>query len=250
MEFEPLLQGRFLSSFTQLITKQRQLIKKRLSCCDLCGGTCQQNTLICPYCLNDLPTFNAQIIHGDLLNWPAVIRGFEKLEFDHLICLAPYMWPFDRWLNQFKYNGRFELAQLFAEIFTYRWCSYLINQSINKKLMLLAVPLHLSKWQQRGFNQAHLFAKSLATKMGIPYHTHALIRKKETKSQVVLGGSARRKNLRHAFSLTVKPEQLPSHVILVDDVVTTGTTANEITQLLKSVGVNKVTLLTLCLTLT
>jgi predicted amidophosphoribosyltransferase len=69
-----------------------------------------------------------------------------------------------------------------------------------------------------------------------------------TESQVGKSGAERRKNLNQAFSLNIKPkESLPEHVILIDDVVTTGTTANEICKLLKKSGVQSITLLSLCL---
>jgi len=227
-------------------------ILRSLSQCDLCGNNlCCNNihsqTLICPSCLDDLPLFNQDIIQGDLLNWPAINKALPKIYFDHLFCLSPYLAPFTQWLPQLKYQGRFELASLFARLLAQQWQnSVLQSSSID---LILSVPLHISKWQIRGYNQAHLIAKPIAKLLQLPYDENILIRTKKNKSQVGQTGSQRRDNLAKTFMLSKNLPSNTKHIILIDDVLTTGSTASEISKLLKKSGATKITVLTICLTL-
>ena len=214
--------------------------------CDLCGNTPQQQTLICSACLADLPLFKQKAIHGDLLNWPAVNKSLPHTHFDHLFCLSPYIAPFNHWLSQFKYQGRFEIASLFTVLLANKWQETHPTSSVD---LVLSVPLHISKWQQRGYNQAHLIAKSFSQRLQLPYQGDALIRIKKNTSQVGQTGLQRRNNLSNAFALRNPLPKEIKHVMLIDDVLTTGSTASEISKLLKLKGVDKVTVATVCLTL-
>jgi ComF family protein len=173
-------------------------------------------------------------------------RSQPRIDFDHLFCLSPYLTPFNHWLTQFKYQGRFELASLFASLLAKKWQETQLVSSID---LILSVPLHISKWQQRGYNQAHLIAKPFAQLLGLPYQGSALIRTKKNISQVGQTGAQRRNNLANAFTLRSPLPRAVKHVMLVDDVLTTGSTASEISKLLKCNGVEEVTAATLCLTL-
>lgn len=214
--------------------------------CDLCGNTVQKQTILCEACLADLPLFKQAIIQGDLLNWPAINRSLPNIHFDHLFCLSPYLAPFNHWLSQFKYQGRFELATLFASLLAKQWREIQLTSKVD---LVVCVPLHISKWQHRGYNQAHLIAKSFTQLMQLPYEGAALVRIKKNTSQVGQTGTQRRKNLANAFSLKYPLTNKIKHVVLIDDVLTTGSTASEISKLLKHKGVKKVTVITVCLTL-
>lgn len=217
-----------------------------LSQCDLCGNNTQQQTLICSACLADLPLFRQEIIQGDLLNWPEINKSLPNIHFDHLFCLSPYVAPFNHWLPQFKYQGRFELASLFSALLAQQWLERSLILPVD---LILSVPLHISKWQQRGYNQAHLIAKPFSQLLQLPYQGSALARIKENSSQVGQTGKQRRNNLTNAFCLHQPLSQTIKHVLLVDDVLTTGSTASEISKLLKCNGVETVTVVTVCLTL-
>jgi len=221
-------------------------ILRIFSQCDLCGNATQQQTLICSSCLADLPLFKQGIVQGDLLNWPAVNRALPHIYFDHLFCLSPYLAPFNHWLSQFKYQGRFELASLFASLLAKQWLKTQTTSSVD---LILSVPLHISKWQQRGYNQANLIAKPFSQILQLPYQGAALIRIKKNTSQVGQTGLQRRNNLANAFALRKPLSKEIKHVMLIDDVLTTGSTASEISKLLKNKGVDKVTVVTVCLTL-
>jgi len=228
-----------------------------IACCDLCGGHVGEVTLankileqslLCQYCLDDLPFFNQNLLQANLLSWPSIYHALPNIHFDCLFSLTPYMNPVDQWLRQFKYQGRFELAVLFSALLA----NVLTRQeaiAVNRPDLILSVPLHASKWQLRGYNQAHLIAEKLAKKIVLPYLPSALVRTKKNESQVGKTGAQRRKSLRQAFALALPLPAQIKHVLLVDDVVTTGSTASEISKLLKDSGIERVTLVTICLSL-
>jgi len=229
-----------------------------ISCCDLCGENVKKTvllgcplpqTLLCQHCINDLPFFNQALIAGNLLSWPAIHSALPNINFDRLFSLAPYIYPLDHWLSQFKYSGRFELAQLFSALLCAQWQAMFADSRVPAVDLVLSVPLNIKKWQSRGYNQAHLIAKSFSQQLTLPYDDKLVVRIKNNDSQMGKTGSQRRKNLTNAFTLQHPLTSDIKHIVLIDDVVTTGTTASEITRLLKEVGVETVTLVTVCLTL-
>jgi ComF family protein len=235
----------------------------RISCCDLCGanvtnsvllGYSLPQALLCQYCINDLPYFNQNLIAGNLLSWPAIHRALPHIHFDQLFALSPYIYPFNKWLGQMKYLGRFELANLFSALLCAQWQKMVTNKAAIAMEILpidlvISVPLHVKKWQVRGYNQAHLIAKSFAEQLSLPYDANVVVRVKNNDSQMGKTGNQRRKNLADAFSLQEKLASHIKHVLIIDDVVTTGTTASEISKILKKSGAETVTLVTVCLTL-
>lgn len=236
---------------------------KSISCCDLCGanvsgsvllGYSLPQALLCQYCINDLPYFNQNLIAGNLLSWPAIHRALPHIHFDQLFALSPYIYPFTKWLGQMKYLGRFELANLFSDLLCAQWQAMVMNQAVRPIKILpvdlvISVPLHVKKWKIRGYNQAHLIAKSFAEQLSLLYDANVVMRVKNNDSQMGKTGNQRRKNLANAFYLQEKLASHIKHVLIIDDVVTTGTTASEISKLLKQAGIETVTLVTVCLTL-
>jgi len=238
---------------TKIQTLYKNLLLS-LGQCDVCGNNLHSNiahqqTLLCSSCFANLPLFNKAIVQGDLLNWPAINKALPNINFDHLVCLSPYLPPFTQWLPQLKYQGRFELATSLANLLAQHWqqkssCTFTYPVDL-----ILSVPLHINKWKIRGYNQAHLLAKPFAHRLQLPYDESALIRTQNNTSQVGKTGKERRHSLANAFSLAKKLPDNTKHVVVVDDVLTTGSTANEISKLLKSTGIHEVTITTICLTL-
>ncbi|WP_447896066.1 ComF family protein [Vreelandella sp. GE22] len=102
---------------------------------------------------------------------------------------------------------------------------------------LIGVPMHPAKARERGFNQAHWLAQQLAKRLELPLLTGECI--KNLPSQRTLNRKERAANLRGAFKL---PQRLPSHVTVIDDVVTTGATGHELARRALSAGASRVDL--------
>ena len=249
MEWCSEVKSLFNIKFYQTLNKTVNRFDLSIACCRLCQQQATRFNSLCETCFNDLPLFHYQHLSGNLLNWPAIAKALPKHQFDYLFCSAPYIWPFNHWLTLFKYHNHYELSHLLAQITVYQWQVHSMPDNFSEKSAITSVPLHFKKWRQRGYNQAHLLAKAVARQLSLPYLPTLIERIKETEQQVGQTGAQRRRNLKGAFSLNEKFTELPQHIILIDDVVTTGSTANEICKLLKRQGIETVTLLTVCLTL-
>jgi len=106
-------------------------------------------------------------------------------------------------------------------------------------IVFVPIPLSSSKFKKRGYNQAEILAKGLAKKFGFEV-CNCLIRIKETRSQVGLNKEERRENIHGAFALNTKYKILNANVVLVDDVLTTGSTFSEAARVLKKAGAGKI----------
>jgi ComF family protein len=136
-----------------------------------------------------------------------------------------------------KYHGQLALCHFFSQ--------QLIRELTSRPhpKLLLPIPLHPKRLKERGFNQSWEITKSLSKALKIDTNASILVRSKDTKPQATLPYSERKKNLHGAFSLTTA--QLPDHIALIDDVLTTGHTAQEAAKCLKKVGVKRVELWTI-----
>ncbi|GHE96850.1 ComF family protein [Thalassotalea profundi] len=228
------------------------LFKQHTARCDLCNNL-SNGELLCQTCQQDIPHFRLPQGANNLLLWPAIDKIFPKRKFDRLLCYAPYVWPYDVWLKQFKYNARFEIAPLLAQLLTASWQEHLKHfsnsQWLEEHCLITSVPIHFSKWKTRGFNQAHLIAKKFAKVNKLPYQPNLLSRIKKGDSQVGQSGAFRRKNLSNAFEINKVLLNNAKYIIVIDDVITTGTTVNEISKILKNHGVEQVLVMTIALSL-
>jgi ComF family protein len=168
----------------------------------------------------------------------ATVDGCPRCRTVHLPysrCLAPwrYEFPVTRLVQGLKYEGALANARVFgtrlaraaAEI-NNRWCS---------ATLVVPMPLHPSRLVERGFNQSHEIARVVTRLLDLELAGHALRRNRATAPQVGLDRAARLGNLRGAFS--ADPGTVNGmHVILVDDVVTTGSTAVEAASTLRAAG--------------
>jgi ComF family protein len=146
-------------------------------------------------------------------------------------------------ISFYKNRGRMEYADWYGEQI---WEHY--GQELMKTgaAALIPVPLHRSRMTERGFNQAQLLAEKLSRRMGIPVYSRALQRRKKTTAQKYLGMGARDRNLERVFAPGKQPVA-GKIVILVDDIYTTGTTAQHCTEELLQAGALGVYLVNICI---
>lgn len=113
---------------------------------------------------------------------------------------------------------------------------------IPSEALVVPVPLHPSRLRERGYNQALLLARALARRCGCPLASQALVRHRPTPSQATLDAAGRRANLAGAFRASSVVAGAP--VVLVDDVLTTGATADACATALRAAHASRVTVLT------
>jgi ComF family protein len=105
---------------------------------------------------------------------------------------------------------------------------------------IVPVPLHLSRLRWRGFNQAVVLGKPLSANRLCPMHALALERVRPTLPQVGLGGEERRRNMANAFRVRPAGRFSGKSVLLIDDIYTTGATADECAKVLRRAGASSV----------
>jgi len=209
--------------------------------CTLCGDSGHAGLELCPACLADLP-------HNRLCCSVCALP-LSGSDAHTLVCGECQRKPpaFDRCLAPFRYEGRIrELIARFkfrGDLATGRLLSSLLGNFLAEADFggveaLIPVPLHPSRLHERGYNQALELARPLARRLGVTLLPDACRRARATPPQAGLDQRERRRNLRGAFE-TAGPIGVP-HLVVLDDVMTTGTTAGELTKVLKRAGAQRV----------
>lgn len=157
--------------------------------------------------------------------------------------VVPYIGPVRDALHQFKFFGRIDLAGPFGELMAALVAEVFPVHSLG---VVVPVPLHEKREQERGFNQAALLAKVVGASLRLPVLLGALVRTRETPRQTALSREARQANLREAFVPGQGSSVLRGkRILLVDDVYTTGATSLECCQTLLAAGALSVCIVTL-----
>lgn len=146
-----------------------------------------------------------------------------------------YEFPVDAGLKALKFGRRLYYAAAFAELLSIEFARLATDIDA-----LLPVPLHWRRQALRGFNQATELCRPLARAHGLPMLS-GVTRHRATAFQSGLEAASRQRNLRKAF--TVKKPPAARHVLIVDDVVTTGATTRQLGRVLLRAGVKKVSVL-------
>lgn len=188
----------------------------------------------CAQCAIPLPHITAANATrcGDCLN--------HEPAFDATIVAADYAPPIDQLVLALKFGNRLALAPLFAGMLR---DALLHAQETVLPNQLTAVPLGPQRLAQRGFNQALEIAKPLSRALGISLDPRLTMRLRDTQAQALLHPDERQKNIRHAFMVSANAiERVRGrHIGVVDDVITTGETLNEMAATLKRFGAARVT---------
>lgn len=158
-------------------------------------------------------------------------------------------WSLDRTLLVFNYDDK--VLQKAIKALKYKYAHdiaselgqmllkfYESKKFAKKNIVFIPVPLHKKRFRQRGFNQAELLSRAFSSRYKVD--STLLIRKKYTKAQAKLGEEARKENIKQAFACLKSDEVKNKIVVLVDDVITTGSTLNECAKILKDAGARKV----------
>lgn len=165
----------------------------------------------------------------------------RKYGIDGLWSLGIYQGILREAIKQFKYCQVKELAKSFIEIIGMEIIKLPVIK--DQSWVIVPVPLHWWKDNNRGFNQTAVIGQLLSKKLGLGY-CEALKRVRNTKPQTKFESQGRQQNIKNAFALT-KRSTLNANILLIDDVWTTGSTLKECCLVLKKAGVKKVWALTL-----
>jgi ComF family protein len=181
--------------------------------------------MCCPRCALPL-TASAPQCGECLQREPGFSCAFVPFVYGH---------PIDLLVTRFKFGRNLAAGRVLAQL----WLDEYRSTQSEMPDAIVPVPLHRSRLRERGFNQALELAEPLSAALGIPLRSDWLARSRATAAQSDLDAVARRRNLRGAFDVT-NVSAVPSHVALVDDVMTTGTTVRECARVLRGTGIARV----------
>jgi len=175
----------------------------------------------CPVCA--LPASQGQVCGACLADSPA---------FDFTVAALRYAFPADALIHALKYRGDLALTRTLADLLSAKIIA------VSQPDCLLPMPLHPTRLRERGFNQALEIARALAKTTSVDLLADACERIRDTPPQIGLPWKARTRNMRGAFACAADLRGL--HVAMVDDVMTTGATLNELATVLKKCGATQV----------
>ena len=193
--------------------------------CSICGEPLiQGNKVVCPSCFNSLPLLDPVYLEN-------LRDEIEQPYFDDLIVCHPFDPVFQHLIHLLKYQRQQSVANLFAETM-----SRFVPLNFD---FVTAVPLNPARYKERGYNQSELIARQLSNITRIPLSANLLKRIRNTQTQTKLSREERKQNVKDAF--TVQGDVTGKRILLIDDVITTGSTLNECAKELKRNGAAWVT---------
>ncbi len=181
---------------------------------------------ICENCIEEIGYYNNYI---NSLNMPENIKTY----CDGMICVGRYSDSLKASLKRFKFSNKPSYYRAFGKLLALKVQN--IEQLANFDI-IIPIPLHKTKYKQRGYNQAELIAKSVARILNVPYSTDILIKSSETKSQSSLARNERLSNVEDSFRVINEKFIYNKKVLLIDDIITTGSTINQCSKVLKKAG--------------
>lgn len=219
-----------MNNIDQIRKSLRSFIRRCLSgitpaqSCILCGQS--SSALCCIACEKSLP----------LSSQNSELRPLCALAFDAVFAKFDFDYPVNHLVHALKYQGHLAVAAWFAE--QLQGLASHIHQQ-HPIHVILPMPLHPRRLATRGFNQSHEIAKRLGMRLGIPCNPALASRRYHLPPQVELGGRDRRKMAADLFDAHADFQGM--HLLLVDDVMTTGTTLHTLASTLKRYGAQRVT---------
>jgi len=232
--------------------KLQQWLNTTLPCalCDApaIAGQNHDDILLCTHCVALLPWYTtARCPQCALPNLSGTLCGIclqHTPAFDRTLSVFRYAYPLDRLLHQFKYHQQLAWGALLANALLKQLPDLPVTERPD---VLIAMPMHVNRIKQRGFNHALELAKTLHQAWHIPLEIEGCMRVIDTPMQAGMDMKTRTRNLRGAFKS--QPSWQGKHVMVVDDVMTTGASMHAVAKVLKQAGAAKVTALVLARTL-
>ena len=209
--------------------------------CSCCGDTMQQNRIygICDTCAEKMVWFTGNPFRSQM----------EDFAFSEVLPCCYYGFMARRIVSRMKLSGTSYSAKGIGLLLAERLKQELARPEYQPDA-LLAVPMHKEKRRMRGFNQTELLAGAISSETGIPFWQDAVRKTKATQSMRMSDAVTRRQALEDAMQVNPAFTELVRgrHLIVVDDVVTTGSTVDALSRVLLSAGAKQVDVLCFAIT--
>lgn len=205
--------------------KSQNQVKTGYDLCQACLNDLPKLESACPTCAQPLQS-HTSLVCGQCLKAPPPFQfTFSPFEY------AP---PIPRLITDLKFNQKLAPARLFGRLLA----DELRGNNIPLPEVLIPVPLHPKRIHERGYNQSLELARIVGKILNLPVDYQLCQRTRHTQPQTGLDATARRKNIRGAFTLHDACHY--QHIAIIDDVITTGNTVTEISKLFKKKGVETI----------
>lgn len=172
---------------------------------------------ICTFCSFKLPRTNYHLESGN----PVIRHFWGKIR----VCHATSYFHFGKGekvqqlIHQLKYKGRQDVGQFIGKSMGLELKSWMEHSDL-----IIPVPLHKDRLKKRGYNQSECFADGLSVGSGLPVNTSSLVRLRATETQTAKHRFERYKNMENVFHVKEPDQVYGKNILLVDDVITTGST--------------------------
>lgn len=202
----------------------------------VCINCRKEGELLCQNCQTNTPWVNEPICPacGRILPEPAAscaICSSHPLPLQTIRAAVVFEGFIPNVIHQMKYNGLFALAHPLADIMVAAWSRWQSHVDL-----VMPVPLHSQRQRKRGYNQSELLVKRFCQRLDLPQDTQSLRRTRATPPQVGLNAVERRANVQDAFTIISTEGLVGRHILLVDDVCTTGSTLSAVAEVLLAAG--------------
>jgi len=199
-------------------------------------------TYVCTACRHQLPVTNFHNTNDDTV--AAVFYGRSKIENATALLRFEKKGITQKLIHQLKYNGREEIG-----VFLGQWLGEELATNANFKEvdLVIPVPLHKKKLRKRGYNQVEKFGREIADALKIDYVDNVLIKETNARSQVTQQRLARWNNTKALFKVNNKEKITKKHILLVDDIITTGATLEACIQELSGAQNVKISIATMAI---
>jgi len=191
-----------------------------------CAGCQRSGHILCLSCIMQISPLPAPVCRH--CSTPLTAGGtckqcqYHPLKLSRVRVVGAYQGPLQSCIHALKYDGNTRLAEPLGQLLAEGYINYDMHADV-----VIPVPLHRERQQQRGYNHAHLLAQVCSARIGVPLRNDVLIRHRATPAQVGLNPNERRENVAGAFLCTAAFATRALHgrtVLLIDDVYTTGAT--------------------------
>ena len=197
--------------------------------CGFCNKICKNE--LCKKCENKIKEYEINII-----------KKPKNKYFEELISIFKYEGIIREKIIQYKFENKAYINNTFTKII-------LKNEKIcgllKKYDIIIPVPIHKKRKAQRGYNQTQLIASKISRCLNIKFCNNVLVKNKDIIAQSKLNKKERIQNIKGAFRILNSEEIKGKNILLLDDIYTTGSTANECSKILKKAGAKKLGVLTI-----
>ena len=211
--------------------------------CLLCDEVADGTTPVCMACETELPWLGD---HCQRCAVPLPAAGMtcgqclmQPPAFERVVAPWTYNFPIDSLITRFKHSAKWPYGHLLGDLLA-QSLQHRFNDDLPRPDVLVPVPMSTRRLCQRGFNQAAMLARWLSERLDVPIDERLLLRPQDTNAQQDLNAEARKRNLHHAFAMASDASVKGRHLALVDDVLTTGATAQALALLLLDAGASRV----------